>query len=238
MKEVWIIGANSDVAKEMMMQMNEKYKIVAASRNICAVKKFIKEKQIKNVLAEKLDVCDQVGLYTFLNSHRQPDIIIFAQGMLETGQQVLAYLDEMVQCNYISCIQIIEKVWADMLHRRSGCIIGITSVAVDRGKMSNKLYASTKAALSIYLQALMQEGEKYGVQVVDVKSGYIKSKMLKNNRKAYVSCLAEEPAEVASCILKKMESKRSGTIYVKKVWRWVMLGIKIVPERIYVKMRL
>ncbi|RKI41976.1 SDR family NAD(P)-dependent oxidoreductase [bacterium D16-51] len=238
MKKVWLIGANSDVAKELMLQMDGKYSIVAASRNYCAVKDFIKKKKIRRAVAVELDVCNKDNLESFLFSMQQPDIVIFSQGKLETGSNVGDYLDEMVQCNYVACIRIIEKVWKGMADKGKGCITGITSVAADRGKMSNKLYSSTKAAFSCYLQALMQEGEKTGIQVIDIKPGYIRSKMLISNRKAYKSVLAAEPSEAATSILQKIESGRSGTVYTKKIWRLIMWGLKLMPERIYNKMSL
>ncbi len=238
MKKVWLIGANSDVAKELMLQMDGKYSIVAASRNYCAVQDFIKKKKIGRAVAVELDVCNRVNLGTFLCSAVQPDIVVFCQGVLKAGGNAEDYLDEMVQCNYVACIQIIEEVWKGMADRGTGCIAGITSVAADRGKMSNKLYSSTKAAFSCYLQALMQEGEKIGVQVIDIKPGYIRSKMLKDNRKAYTSVLAAEPSKAAADILRKIESGRSGTVYTKKIWRFIMWFLKLVPEKIYNKMSL
>lgn len=238
MKKAWIIGANSDVAKELMIQMNGEYEIVALSRNIRILKEFIKKNKIAGVLTVKVDVCCKEQLEAFLDAFPQPDLVIFSQGILKTGSNEVECLDEMVQCNYVACIRIIEKVRKGMECSGGGCIVGITSVAADRGKMSNKLYCSTKAGISSYLQAFMQEGYQSGIQVIDVKPGYIRSKMLKNNQKAYSSVLAAEPSEAASCILQKIKSGRSGTIYVKKIWRWIMFVLKLIPETVYIRMRL
>lgn len=238
MKKVWLIGANSDVAKELMIRMNGKYELVAASRNRNELKRFVNKEKITKIRTAKLDVCKKNDLDGFLQSYTLPDIIIFAQGILKTGDHVLDVMEEMIQCNYAACIYMIENVWKDMVIRRSGCIVGITSVAADRGKMSNKLYSSTKAAFSSYLQALMQEGDKNDIQVIDIKPGYIRSKMIKDDKKAYTSVLAEKPSKTAALILRKIEGGRSGTIYIKKIWRMIMCIIKMIPERLYIRMRI
>lgn len=237
-KTVWIIGANSDVARELMKKMNGQYQIVAASRNLKNLKKFIQDNKLENTTAVELDVCEKEQICSFLNSYKTPDIIIFSQGILKTGDNVFDYMDEMIECNYVVCVRIIESIWQDMLREKKGCIVGITSVAADRGKMSNKLYSSTKAALSSYLQALMQEGQKRGVQVIEIKPGYIKTKMLESSQKAYNSILAEEPSKTAINIIRKIESGQSGTVYTRKIWRLIMYMIKMIPEKMYIKLKM
>lgn len=237
-KKVWIIGANSDVAKELILLMEKKYDIVAAVRNIEAMKNFIQKYKLNSVLVEKIDLNDKESIASFLKGKEAPDILIFAQGVLRKEKNVLAYLEEMVQCNYISSIEIIEAVWQSMLERKSGCIVGITSVAADRGKASNKLYSSTKAAFSSYLQALMQEGKTAGIQVLDIKPGYIRSKMLKHNKKAYQSPLASNPQKVADKILENIEKGKIGTVYIKAIWKFIMMIVKWLPEKIYVGLKI
>lgn len=238
LKKAWIIGANSDIAKELLLRMDGEFEILAVSRNICELKKFIGENHLNMVTPVELDVCDRKELQIFLESYEFPNTLIFAQGILRTEENVLDYLDEMVQCNYVACIQIIETIWKKMMLVKSGCIVGITSVAADRGKMSNKLYSSTKAAFSSYLQALMQEGSKKGVQVINVKPGYVRSKMLKSYPKSYRSVLATTPSKAAKCIWKKMKKGKSGTLYIRPIWRLIVWLIRILPERIYMRMNL
>lgn len=85
--------------------------------------------------------------------------------------------------------------------KKNECIVGIASVAADREKASNKLYSSTKAAFSSYLQALMQKGSKVGIQVLDIKPGFIRTKMLKQNEKSYNSFLVAGPEKSCRCDL-------------------------------------
>lgn len=236
LKKAWIIGANSDIAKELLLRMDGEFETLAVSRNICELKSFISNNHLNRVTPIELDVCDRNKLQIFLESYEFPNALIFAQGILRTEENVLNYLDEMVQCNYVACIQIIETIWKKMTLVKSGCVVGITSVAADRGKKSNKLYSSTKAAFSSYLQALMQEGRKKGIQVVDVKPGYVRSKMLKNYPQLYRSVLATTPSKAANSIWKKLKKGKSGTIYIRPIWRLIMCLIRILPERIYMRM--
>lgn len=240
MKKVWVIGANSDVAKALilLLSLDTEYEVVAATRNVKELFDFQEKHAVQRLEIAKMDVTSQADIDAFLLDRDLPDILILAHGVLRTDNHVLDYLEEMVVCNYTSDIKMIESVWTYMLKRKKGCIVGISSVAADRGKASNKLYSSTKAALSSYLQAIMQEGAKNNIQVVDVKPGYIRSKMLKHDAKKYNSCLASEPKEVANAILKKLKKGKSGTVYVKPVWRCIMWFIKVIPERVYVKLRL
>ena len=130
---VWIIGANSGVAKELMRLMNGKYEFIATARNLIDLMEYITKEKIENVVPIELDVCNEEQMRTFLNSCRMPDIAIFTLGVLKTQKNVAEYLEEMVQCNYVACVEIIEKIWTSMELNGNGYIVGITSVAADRG---------------------------------------------------------------------------------------------------------
>ena len=59
-------------------------------------------------------------------------------------------------------------------------IIGISSVAGDRGKKKNCIYSSSKSAFSSYLDGLRQKLYSNGIHVITVKPGFVKTKMTEN----------------------------------------------------------
>ena len=119
--------------------------------------------------------------------------------------------------------------------RGSGTIVGISSVAGDRGRASNYLYGSAKAGLSAYLSGLRNRLHAAGVRVITVKPGFTRTRMTEGMK--LPPALTAEPGEVARAIL-KAESGKADVIYVRPVWRLVMAIITAIPEPAFKKLKL
>ena len=116
---------------------------------------------------------------------------------------------------------------SDFEQRKSGFIVGITSVAGDRGRKSNYLYGSAKAALTVYLSGLRNRLYESQVHVMTVKPGFVATKMTEDMD--LPEKLTAQPDEVADDIFNSQQ-KNKNVIYTKWIWRWVMLVIKAIPE--------
>lgn len=112
-------------------------------------------------------------------------------------------------------------------------IAGISSVAGDRGRASNYIYGSAKAGFSAYLSGLRNRLAKCGVNVLTIKPGFVATKMTSG---LYLPPkLTVMPEQVANDIFKAQQSKKS-ILYTKKLWFFIMLIIKHIPEFIFKKM--
>jgi len=164
---------------------------------------------------------------------QSPDLVICAFGYL--GEQELAQDDfeqarRIIDTNYSGAVSILEVVAADFANRATGVIVGIGSVAGDRGRQSNYIYGSAKGALAIYLAGLRNRLAKSGVHVATVKPGFVDTKMTAGLD--LPPAITAQPEQIASDILKAVK-KRRNIVYSLWIWRYIMLIIRSIPEMIF-----
>lgn len=117
---------------------------------------------------------------------------------------------------------------------KGGFIIGISSVAGDRGRQSNYVYGSAKGALSLYLQGLRNRLQPYGVRVITIKPGFVDTAMTFGLPGLF---LVASPQYVGSRIVAAL-SGSADVVYVPWFWRYIMLVIKHIPEFIFKRLKL
>ena len=112
---------------------------------------------------------------------------------------------------------------------RRGTIIGIGSVAGDRGRCANPVYNTSKAGLHTYLESIRNRIGRCGVRVLTVKPGFVDTPMTQGMSGLFWLVSPDKVAEVA---LKKARRGRP-TVYVPARWRYVMWIIRSIPSFIF-----
>ncbi|MCP4108494.1 MAG: SDR family NAD(P)-dependent oxidoreductase, partial [Desulfobacteraceae bacterium] len=135
---------------------------------------------------------------------------------------------KIIETNYLGVAEDFEK-------KGRGFIIGISSVAGERGRQSNYFYGSAKGAMTVYLSGLRNRLQRSSVQVTTILPGFVQTKMTENLD--LPEKLLATPRDVAEDIYKAYVKKRD-IIYTKWFWRWIMLVIKLIPEMIFKKLKL
>jgi decaprenylphospho-beta-D-erythro-pentofuranosid-2-ulose 2-reductase len=165
-----------------------------------------------------------------------PDIVVFAAG--DNGSPRAAYeADEIarVMCINFQSIAVFLSVLLPALERQRGAAVAIiSSVAGDRGRKTNFVYGSAKAALNTYAQGLRGLLHAAGVSVTTVKLGYVDSRMSYGLTPPW---LTASPGWAARTIRRAIE-KRRDVVYVPGFWRLVMLAVRAIPERIFKRLAL
>jgi len=115
--------------------------------------------------------------------------------------------------------------------RGTGTIVGITSVAGDRGRLGNYVYGGAKAGFATYLSGLRNRCGRQGVHVMTVKPGPVDTPMTYGMKMPFMT----SPEAVAEDILKGVRRKRN-VIYTAKIWALIMLIIRHIPEPVFKKM--
>ncbi|HEL3196711.1 TPA: SDR family oxidoreductase [Stenotrophomonas maltophilia] len=110
----------------------------------------------------------------------------------------------------------------------------ISSVAGDRGRASNYLYGSAKAAVTAYLSGLGQRLRPAGINVLVIKPGFVDTPMTAAFKKG---ALWATPDKVAAGILKAI-SKRKAVAYLPGFWWAIMMIIKNIPEFVFRRIKL
>jgi decaprenylphospho-beta-D-erythro-pentofuranosid-2-ulose 2-reductase len=165
------------------------------------------------------------------------DLVVIAQGAL--GDQAASELDgadaeRVLRSNFIGPALLAQAAGRRLAAQRAGVLVGISSVAGDRGRQSNYVYGSAKGGFSIFLEGLRNRLHRDGVAVLTVKPGFIDTAMtahLPKNR------LYASPDAVAAIILRAAERGRD-VVYAPGFWRLVMLVIRLMPEAIFKRLRL
>ncbi len=116
--------------------------------------------------------------------------------------------------------------------QRSGTLIGISSIAGDRGRKPNPMYGATKAAMDHYLEALRNRLAEFNVHVCTIKPGYIDTAMTQGMPGLFWLISADD---AAGRILKAARAKVN-TRYVP--WRWCLVGmaLKSIPSFLFRKL--
>jgi short-subunit dehydrogenase len=136
---------------------------------------------------------------------------------------------EMMKVNALGAMAWFNAVAPIFQSLKSGHIVGISSVAADRGRVGNPGYNASKAALSTYLEALRNRLTRSGVHVLTVKPGFMDTDMLKNTPRTF---WVVSPEQAADDICKALKSRKQ-TIYTLGRWGLIMLIIKHIPSVIF-----
>lgn len=237
-KTVLILGANSDVAKQCIVQYLEKgFSIAAASRDLNLLEQFVSENRIDSskIILKYFDAADfstHQKFYTELPI--KPNIVIYAAGFLVENQKALHDFESvkrMMEVNYMGAVSILNIVAMDQSNKNVERIIGLSSLSGVRGRKSNFIYGSTKSAFTQYLAGLRQELSSRKIIVNVVVSGYINTKInagLQLNKN-----LLMEPDYVAKHIV---NAGTDFSIIPNLKWKMIYYILKILPESVFAKL--
>ncbi|MFZ5709447.1 MAG: SDR family NAD(P)-dependent oxidoreductase [Pseudomonadota bacterium] len=154
-----------------------------------------------------------------------------AQGEIDADPSLI---DGVVQDSHTGPARFLQMLAPLMEERGGGTVVGVASVAGDRGRLGNYVYGSAKAGFATYLSGLRNRLTRAGGHVVTVKPGFVDTGMTWGLPGMF---LVAAPEAVADDILKAVRKKRN-VIYTPFFWRYIMLVIIHVPEFAFKKMRI
>lgn len=162
------------------------------------------------------------------------DLVVFVAGVNYPPGGVDKYDFEndrrMVEVNLMGAMAWLSPAAELFQSARSGQIVGIGSVAGDRGRVGNPGYNTSKAGLATYLEALRNRLARHGVNVLTVKPGFVRTEMLKAAQGP--TPFTVSPEKAVEDIWNAMR-RRKQLIYTPAIWRWIMLAIQHTPSFIF-----
>jgi decaprenylphospho-beta-D-erythro-pentofuranosid-2-ulose 2-reductase len=162
------------------------------------------------------------------------DLVVFVAGVNYPPGGIDKYNFEndrqMIEVNLIGAMAWLSPVAEMFQSAKAGQIVGIGSVAGDRGRVGNPGYNTSKAGLATYLEALRNRLTRHGVNVLTVKPGFVQTEMLKAAQGATPFTI---PVEKAVEDIWSAMKKRRQVIYTASIWRWIMLAIQHTPSFIF-----
>jgi len=241
MKNVLILGATSDLAQAMAKKYAaEGWSLTLAARKAERLETLVSDLKIRfdvpmeSVLFDAEDFASHLGFYTSLKT--KPDVVLCVFGYMGDQEQARTDFNEVartINVNFTGAVSILNLVATDFEARGQGTIVGVSSVAGDRGRQSNYMYGSAKAGFSVYLAGLRNRLAPAGVHVMTVKPGFCRTKMTENLE--LPAALTASPEQVAAAVYKGVEKKKN-VLYTLWMWRWIMCIIRHIPEFVFKKM--
>lgn len=238
-KTVLIIGANSDIAKEISnVFLEKKYFLHLMTRNDEELMLHNKN----NLFKEKCKV------YKFdPKNHKEfseriskmkpsPEICIIANGYMGNSNldnNFFEDFEKIVKVNFLDPAILSTKVIEFYLSNNiDGNISIISSVAGLRGRAKNYIYGASKSAITTFFSGLRQKYSKENITFTSIILGFVNTRMTK--REKINKFLNSSPKKVAIKIVTAIENKKE--IYFPFKWKIIMFIIKLIPEKIFKKL--
>jgi decaprenylphospho-beta-D-erythro-pentofuranosid-2-ulose 2-reductase len=243
MASVLILGAASDMAVAIARKYaSEGYNILLAARNSKRLDTLCSDIRIRSNVsctAFEFDAIDFPSHYNFFNTLPLiPDVTICVFGYLgdnETARQEWTESEKIIHTNYTGAVSALNAISLLYAKQKRGTIVGISSVAGERGRQSNYLYGSAKAGFTAYLSGLRNRMFRENVHVLTVQPGFVYTRMTENL--TLPPLLTAKPEDIANGIFNAVKSGKN-VVYIKWFWRFIMLIIRTIPEFIFKKLKL
>jgi hypothetical protein len=239
---VLILGATSDLGRALARAYAaEGHPLLLAGRDperLAAEASDLKVRFGVPIATHCFDVLDFAQHKAFVDQLGEvPRIAICVVGLMpdqEEAEQSFAKARLAFESNFTGPASILGEIAQRMEARGSGTIIGVSSVAGDRGRARNYIYGAAKAGFTAFLSGLRAKLMRKGVRVMTIKPGFIRTRMTEGMD--LPPFLTADPAAVAQDILRAQRRGRD-VIYSPGRWRAIMAVIRALPEPIFKRLR-
>lgn len=245
MLDHWVIvGATSDIAKAFVsMPSFQPKSLLLCARNTELLSQLTEDLKIRKPQSQiqgitiDLSQTDKASWLAMLiqKTFQEPYGVIYFAGVLDdqeisTKEKIVA----MTNVNYLFPVLLIEELFQNPKISFCRSVVVVGSVAGERGRAKNYRYGATKAAIATYLSGLRQRLNPQGVHVLTVKPGFVKTKMIRHLTK---TPLATTPDRVAKDIWKAIQ-KQKWVVYTPPIMKWLMVIVRLLPEKWFMKVKL
>lgn len=244
-QRIVVLGATSKIAQEIARLAAADHKdlilVGRHSERLSAVAGDLTARGavgVESVSADLADIASHPALVDeILAKMPNFDTVLLAYGTLSDqarAEDSAEYALSELTTNFTSAVSLLTRLSNVLMQRRSGCFAVITSVAGDRARRSNYIYGTAKGALALFAQGLRAQLVSSGVRVLTIKPGPVATPMTADlpGSRRFAS-----PKAVALTIYREIEHGHSDILYVPSYWRWVMMAIRHIPERIGKKLK-
>ena len=238
-----VLGATSDIGRAIARALAlAGWQLQLAARDADGLRREaadIAARSTAAVQAHRLEALAQAADDRWLDALAPlPDLAVCVIGLLGDQQQCERDADAaalVMRSNYEAPALLLGALASRFAQRGHGVLVGVSSVAGERGRASNYVYGSAKAGFTAFLSGLRARVAASGVHVVTVKPGFVRTRMTAGL--ALPSALTATPEAVASAVVQAVR-KRRNVIFVSPIWGLIMLVIRHLPEPLFKRLRL
>lgn len=239
-----VLGSNSEVAQQFVektLQEGEKFAtIFLLTSDVETALRFSQHIDVKYLQPTKIIPLDVLGEVNYNQLDEiESNLLFCATGYLGEGTEEGLYdrknTERIIDVNYAKLVPTLNFFAEKMERKRAGTMIVLSSVAGDRGRQSNFIYGSAKAAMTAYLSGLRNYLYSRKVHVMTVKPGFMETKMTEGL--PLNPMLTATPKQAATAIYNAYK-KGKNVAYVLPVWAIIMMIIRNIPEFIFKKLKM
>lgn len=184
MRNILIIGASGEIGSQIALQLGKKgYSLILHYHqnyhSFEQLKKDLPENQLLDFI--QADLTNEQGINRLIGNIAYPiDAVVFSSGIAyygllqETPEQVM---NDMLSIHVKAPLAIVKNILPDMIRRKSGKIIMITSIWGEIGASYEVVYSTVKGAQNSFVKALAKEVGPSGITVNAISPGFIDTKM-------------------------------------------------------------
>ncbi len=246
MKKILIVGATSAIAAACARQWAaQNANLFLVGRSTEKLEQIANDLRVRGAMSVEIHALDldhfdqhKHMLEKCLSLYGEIDQVLIAHGTLpdqKACERDVGLAMREFSSNGLSVIALLTLLANQMESQKHGGIAVISSVAGDRGRPSNYLYGTAKAAVSTFCEGLRARLFKSGVHVLTIKPGFVDTPMTQGL--ALPALLLAQPDKVAKDILSAIEIK-SSVRYTPWFWWGIMLIIKSIPDKVFRRMSL
>jgi len=240
MKRILVLGGYSGIAQKVEEKWAHKgasfYLVGRDHSKLEVVRNHLKTLGANEVFIEQMDLTNlnehRNILQRAINSLNGLDLLFVCYGILPNQKELEKEPIKIVEnynINTISLIHFVTIVANYFESKKTGTIAVVTSVAGERGRKSNFFYGSAKACVDVYLQGLRHKLSSSNIKIITIKPGVVDTPMTKDLDK---KLLIASPEKVATDIIRGID-KGQLVIYTPWYWKYIMLIIKLLPQKIF-----
>ena len=242
-KTLYLAGATSDMALAIGREFaGQGWNLILGGRDPQALEPIRTDLEIRHNIQAKTVFCDvaqpEKTIAELEAIHPSPQGMVCAIGYLGDQKKAEQHWSEaatILHTNFNGCVALLNAFANQLEINRNGFIIGISSVAGDRGRQSNYIYGAAKAGFTAYLSGLRSRLAKKNVHVMTVKPGFVYTRMTEAMKLPAI--VTATPEQVAKDVFAAYQ-KGKDVIYTRWFWRWIMLIIRSIPEKLFKKLSL
>ncbi len=235
-----IVGASSGLGAALVRRLAARgYRVAAVARReaeLAALRDSVNQDGRQPVCAYIHDVTEHQQVPALFDQITRDlgglDLIIYAaavQPAVKPHEYDFAKDEAMIRTNLLGAIAWLNQAAARFERAGGGQIVGISSIAGDRGRVGSPVYNASKAGLNTYLEALRNRLSRHGVTVTTIKPGFIDTELLKNAPKTF---WVISPDEAAARTLAAADARKQ-TAYIPPRWRLVGLIVQALPSFVF-----
>lgn len=137
-------------------------------------------------------------------------------------------IEATIRVNVLGVIYSIEAVLPEMLRRRSGQIVAISSLAAYKGLPGESAYCASKSAVNAYTEGLRIELRRSGIKVATVCPGFVDTAM--NDMDAAFVPFLISAEDAAGRIARVVARRRSGVVRFPLPMAWFTDLVARLPD--------